>query len=124
MNERVCALTKEAQLAKCNYGVLATVRSHIASPSMSWTDQYHLWLQASDPAVHCCRVRLSDRGVFCNASDYTTKDCVPCQLSSSRLPEGEEFNRFLPHFLRQNPDAVCPRGYVESCGIGLLWRAS
>ncbi|VDL60014.1 unnamed protein product [Hymenolepis diminuta] len=110
--QKVCSLSSCSITSLPNvigaYANLANL-SKIASPSMVWTDQYSQWLKSNDPKIHCCRVLKSDPTVFCNATDYKS-DCVSCLQSERLFPQGEEFNRFIVHFLQQNPNEVCPRG--------------
>lgn len=84
-------------------------RSYIAHPAASWIDDYHSWI---NPSVTCCRQFISN-GSFCDSSVQEASLCKPCvtdgQLNSS-WPVGDVFREFLPWFLVDNPNAVCPKG--------------
>ena len=48
---------------------------------------------------------------FCNAT-VDNPLCLPCLDPSQKgmRPTGEEFDKFLPFFLRDNPETVCTKG--------------
>ncbi|XP_069587304.1 NPC intracellular cholesterol transporter 1 [Ranitomeya imitator] len=74
----------------------------------SWLDDYFDWVK---PQSTCCRV-YNNTEKFCNAS-VENPSCVRCR---SRTPEGmrrpveEEFMKFLPMFLSDNPNPKCGKG--------------
>ncbi|KAM4552286.1 NPC intracellular cholesterol transporter 1 [Odontesthes bonariensis] len=80
----------------------------IAYTPSSWLDDYFDWVK---PQSTCCRY-YNTSGSFCNAS-VVNPSCVPCRPltpSGKQRPVGEEFMRFLPMFLSDNPNIKCGKG--------------
>ncbi|XP_017281567.1 NPC intracellular cholesterol transporter 1 [Kryptolebias marmoratus] len=80
----------------------------IASTPSSWLDDYFDWVK---PQSTCCRY-YNESGTFCNAS-VVNSSCVSCRpmtQSGKQRPVGEDFMRFLPMFLSDNPNAKCGKG--------------
>ncbi|CAH2284946.1 Niemann-Pick C1 [Pelobates cultripes] len=77
------------------------------SPS-SWLDDYFDWVK---PQSSCCRV-YNETEKFCNASivDPACVRCRPYTQEGKRKPVGEEFMKFLPMFLSDNPNPKCGKG--------------
>uniref|UniRef100_A0A5K3F8N3 SSD domain-containing protein n=1 Tax=Mesocestoides corti TaxID=53468 RepID=A0A5K3F8N3_MESCO len=84
-------------------------QSYIASPPMVWIDQYFNWFDQDDKRMRCCRVLRNNTDIYCNSTDNVS-DCVACGAIGPKKPAGEDFNRFIMHFLQQLPDASCPFG--------------
>nr|XP_019965833.1 PREDICTED: Niemann-Pick C1 protein [Paralichthys olivaceus] len=80
----------------------------IANTPSSWLDDYFDWVK---PQSSCCRY-INTTGAFCNASVVNTSciHCRPMTPSGKQRPEGEDFMRFLPMFLSDNPNAKCGKG--------------
>ncbi|NXP82275.1 NPC1 protein, partial [Ramphastos sulfuratus] len=74
----------------------------------SWIDDYFDWVK---PQSSCCRV-YNTTGQFCNASvtDPSCTRCRPLTPEGKQRPQGEDFMRFLPMFLSDNPNLKCGKG--------------
>ncbi|XP_069076123.1 NPC intracellular cholesterol transporter 1 [Pleurodeles waltl] len=74
----------------------------------SWIDDYFDWVK---PMSTCCRVRNTTE-TFCNASvvDPACVRCRPPTPEGKKNPVGEDFMRFLPMFLSDNPNPKCGKG--------------
>ncbi|KAM6989564.1 NPC intracellular cholesterol transporter 1 [Tautogolabrus adspersus] len=99
----------------------------IAYTPSSWIDDYFDWVK---PQSTCCRY-YNASGAFCNASvvDSSCVHCRPMTPSGKQRPEGDDFMRFLPMFLSDNPNIKCGKGghaayatavdiYPENKGVG------
>ncbi|XP_044538920.1 NPC intracellular cholesterol transporter 1 [Gracilinanus agilis] len=74
----------------------------------SWIDDYFDWIK---PQSSCCRIyNRTDK--FCNASvvDPSCVRCRPLTPEGKRRPQGEDFMKFLPMFLSDNPNPKCGKG--------------
>ncbi|KAM3866473.1 NPC intracellular cholesterol transporter 1 [Diretmus argenteus] len=80
----------------------------IAVTPSSWLDDYFDWVK---PRSSCCRY-YNSTGAFCNASvvDPSCLHCRPMTPSGKQRPVGEDFMRFLPMFLTDNPNIKCGKG--------------
>uniref|UniRef100_H0XBD5 NPC intracellular cholesterol transporter 1 n=1 Tax=Otolemur garnettii TaxID=30611 RepID=H0XBD5_OTOGA len=74
----------------------------------SWIDDYFDWVK---PQSSCCRV-YNTTEQFCNASvvDPACVRCRPLTPEGKQRPQGEDFMRFLPMFLADNPNPKCGKG--------------
>ncbi|XP_054439425.1 NPC intracellular cholesterol transporter 1 [Pteronotus mesoamericanus] len=74
----------------------------------SWIDDYFDWIK---PQSSCCRV-YNSTDQFCNASvaDPACVRCRPLTQEGKQRPQGEDFMRFLPMFLSDNPNPKCGKG--------------
>ncbi|XP_034559487.1 NPC intracellular cholesterol transporter 1 [Notolabrus celidotus] len=102
----------------------------IAFTPSSWLDDYFDWVK---PQSTCCRY-YNTTGAFCNAS-VVNPSCVHCRPmtpSGKMRPEGDDFMRFLPMFLSDNPNIKCGKGghaayatavdlYPEKKGVGATY---
>ncbi|XP_063075415.1 NPC intracellular cholesterol transporter 1 [Engraulis encrasicolus] len=80
----------------------------IAYTPSSWLDDYFDWVK---PQSSCCRY-YNTSGAFCNAS-VVSSECMPCRdltPSGKERPTGNDFMRFLPMFLIDNPNINCGKG--------------
>lgn len=80
----------------------------IAFTPSSWLDDYFDWVK---PQSTCCRY-YNSTGAFCNAS-VVNSSCVHCRPmtpSGKQRPVGDDFMRFLPMFLSDNPNVKCGKG--------------
>ncbi|KAL7387442.1 hypothetical protein ABVT39_023534 [Epinephelus coioides] len=102
----------------------------IAFTPSSWLDDYFDWVK---PQSTCCRY-YNATGAFCNASvvDPSCLHCRPLTPSGKQRPEGEDFMRFLPMFLSDNPNIKCGKGghaayatavdlYPNNTGVGATY---
>ncbi|SCV68874.1 BQ2448_995 [Microbotryum intermedium] len=89
--------------------------SFVAEPPAVWIDDFFQWL---NPLLEeCCRVKIRDPTVFCGPDDSEFQ-CRPCfedrepgwNITLDGLPEGDEFMRFLEHWLESPTDESCPLG--------------
>ncbi|XP_077208713.1 NPC intracellular cholesterol transporter 1 [Paroedura picta] len=74
----------------------------------SWIDDYFDWVK---PQSSCCRV-YNTTEQFCNAS-VVNPSCVRCRPltpEGKQRPQGEDFMKFLPMFLSDNPNPKCGKG--------------
>lgn len=89
--------------------------SHLAEPPSIWLDDFFQWL---NPALSsCCRVKKRDPTVFCKPEDneFVCKACfedaeTEWNITMEGLPEGEEFMRYLRHWLESPANEECPLG--------------
>ncbi|XP_069548356.1 NPC intracellular cholesterol transporter 1 [Brachyistius frenatus] len=102
----------------------------IAYTPSSWLDDYFDWVK---PQSTCCRYN-NISGAFCNAS-VVNSSCVSCRPmtpSGKQRPVGENFMRFLPMFLSDNPNIKCGKGghaayasavdlYPNNTGVGATY---
>ncbi|KAK9538617.1 hypothetical protein VZT92_003779 [Zoarces viviparus] len=102
----------------------------IAFTPSSWLDDYFDWVK---PQSSCCRY-YNASGDFCNAS-VVNPSCVHCRPMTpegKQRPEGEDFMRFLPMFLSDNPNIKCGKGghaayatavdlYPNNTGVGATY---
>ncbi|XP_053252362.1 NPC intracellular cholesterol transporter 1 isoform X1 [Podarcis raffonei] len=74
----------------------------------SWIDDYFDWVK---PQSTCCRI-YNTTGQFCNASvvDPSCVRCRPLTPEGKKRPQGEDFMKFLPMFLSDNPNPKCGKG--------------
>ncbi|XP_071766955.2 NPC intracellular cholesterol transporter 1 isoform X1 [Centroberyx gerrardi] len=90
------------------YASLISNYTTVAFTPSSWLDDYFDWVK---PQSSCCRY-FNATGDFCNAS-VVNPSCVHCRPmtpSGKQRPEGEDFMRFLPMFLSDNPNIKCGKG--------------
>ncbi|XP_057308798.1 NPC intracellular cholesterol transporter 1-like [Hydractinia symbiolongicarpus] len=93
--------------------------STIALPSSSWIDDYFTWI---DPGTPCCRIlnytTSPDKNItyynftFCPSTapdNWTCYSCLPNSKAGVH-PQSEEFRKFLPWFLKDNPNTKCAKG--------------
>ncbi|XP_005097476.1 NPC intracellular cholesterol transporter 1 [Aplysia californica] len=80
--------------------------SYIAQPVSSWLDDYFSWLVVSP----CCRT-YEDTGDFCPSSEQN-KTCLACNVTDKYKgrPISHDFDKFLPWFLKDNPNIHCAKG--------------
>lgn len=89
--------------------------SFISQPSASWIDDFLHWLNPLQES--CCRVRKRDPTTFCRPRD-SSRLCQPCladqtppwNITMVGFPEGEDFMRYLRHWLESPTDEDCPLG--------------
>ncbi|OWF43470.1 Niemann-Pick C1 protein [Mizuhopecten yessoensis] len=85
--------------------------SRVAQPVSSWLDDYFSWLN-SGGHPQCCRSFINN-GSFCPSTvPDNVSLCEPCQLHGAinGHPVKEDFMKFLPWFLSDNPGTICAKG--------------
>uniref|UniRef100_A0A665VH95 SSD domain-containing protein n=1 Tax=Echeneis naucrates TaxID=173247 RepID=A0A665VH95_ECHNA len=121
----VCGGVGYGDVEKVDYGCTT-----IAFTPSSWIDDYFDWVK---PQSTCCRY-YNTTGAFCNAS-VVNPSCVHCRPMTSagkQRPVGEDFMRFLPMFLSDNPNVKCGKGghaayatavdlYPDDTGVGATY---
>ncbi|XP_037927352.1 NPC intracellular cholesterol transporter 1 isoform X3 [Teleopsis dalmanni] len=85
---------------------LASRRSnltYIAKPASSWIDDYFDWSQI----MSCCKYNPNTGG-FCPHQDTS---CDRCTIHKNKYhrPTEEDFGKYLPFFLQDNPDDNCAK---------------
>ncbi|XP_017025835.1 NPC intracellular cholesterol transporter 1 isoform X2 [Drosophila kikkawai] len=78
-------------------------KTYIARPASSWMDDYFDWSAASS----CCKYN-PDSGGFCPHQDTSCKRCEIGKNSLQR-PDEQSFEKYLPFFLKDNPDDSCAK---------------
>ncbi|XP_022105812.1 Niemann-Pick C1 protein-like [Acanthaster planci] len=93
--------------------------SYIAVPASSWIDDFFSWLAPSKVGFPCC-MYYKDNGTFC-PSTGPRENCVPCRSSAHQFarPTSEEFEKFLPFFLEDDPGFKCSKGGHAAYGSGV-----
>ncbi|XP_061187973.1 NPC intracellular cholesterol transporter 1-like [Saccostrea echinata] len=83
--------------------------TYIAHPTSAWIDDYFDWLRpGGDPP--CCRI-YNHTGEFCAATvDNTSCLTCPVQKSADGRPVSQDFMKFLPWYLEDNPGIKCAKG--------------
>ncbi|KAK7485656.1 hypothetical protein BaRGS_00023105, partial [Batillaria attramentaria] len=83
--------------------------SYIAHPATSWLDDYFSWLTPGGNPP-CCRFN-NITGDFCPSTSNDT-DCVACDVHviKNNRPDQEDFMKYLPWFLKDNPGLKCAKG--------------
>lgn len=78
----------------------------LARPAASWIDDYIDWLSIET----CCKINQTD-GTFCASNSYAD-ECISCPRSFSEdglRPTAETFDKYIPFFLSDLPDADCAK---------------
>ncbi|XP_030383524.1 NPC intracellular cholesterol transporter 1 [Scaptodrosophila lebanonensis] len=77
--------------------------TYVARPASSWIDDYFDWTTASG----CCRYH-KDNGSFCPHQNIS---CAKCNIRKNSLqrPDQQDFGKYLPYFLMDNPDDQCAK---------------
>ncbi|XP_065212714.1 NPC intracellular cholesterol transporter 1 homolog 1b isoform X2 [Planococcus citri] len=81
---------------------LQSNRTFISKYSSSWIDDFFDWATIST----CCRTL---DGSFC---EHSSAECDTCNIertNDTNRPIPAHFNRYLPYFLEDNPDADCAK---------------
>lgn len=100
----------DSLVSKLNMEAQRSNYSTIAYPPQSWLDDYYDWLK---PLSGCCRYNSSDVDIFCNAS-IKSDECTTCRnildIRQHPRPNPEQFIKYLPWFLTDNPGTDCSKG--------------
>ncbi|KAM8715427.1 hypothetical protein ACLKA7_002475 [Drosophila subpalustris] len=75
--------------------------TYIARPASSWIDDYFDWTVSPS----CCKYHPNN-GSFCPHEDTS---CLSCNITKNQLkrPDVHDFGKYLPFFLKDNPDDSC-----------------
>ncbi|XP_039499323.1 NPC intracellular cholesterol transporter 1 homolog 1b [Drosophila santomea] len=87
-------------------------------PASSWLDDYIDWLAISD----CCKYNITTGG-FCS-SNSKSEDCLPCErgfTENGLRPDAETFNKYIPYFLFDLPDAECAKAGRASYADAVIY---
>ncbi|CAC5359870.1 unnamed protein product [Mytilus coruscus] len=91
--------------------------TYIAQPTSSWIDDFFDWL-APGGSPPCCR--LFPNGTFCPAT-VVDKTCTACPVH--KKPDGrptpQDFMKYLPIYLKDNPGTKCAKGGHAAYGSGV-----
>ncbi|XP_053611074.1 NPC intracellular cholesterol transporter 1 isoform X2 [Plodia interpunctella] len=80
--------------------------TYIAQPPNSWLDDFFDWAALAS----CCKY-FPGNGTFCPNSGVPS--CRKCNIpleGAERRPAPADFRRYVPFFLRDNPNAGCAKG--------------
>ncbi|XP_044315818.1 NPC intracellular cholesterol transporter 1 isoform X1 [Drosophila rhopaloa] len=94
-------------------------QTYIARPASSWIDDYFDWAAA---ASSCCKYK-KDTGDFCPHQDTS---CLKCNITKNSLqrPVEKEFEKYLPFFLKDNPDDQCAKAGHAAYGGAVRYSNS
>ncbi|XP_052855676.1 LOW QUALITY PROTEIN: NPC intracellular cholesterol transporter 1 homolog 1b [Drosophila gunungcola] len=90
----------------------------MARPAASWLDDYIDWLAIVD----CCKYNVTTGG-FCS-SNSKSEDCLPCErgfTENGLRPDAETFNKYIPYFLFDLPDAECAKAGRASYADAVIY---
>ncbi|ESN97392.1 hypothetical protein HELRODRAFT_102116 [Helobdella robusta] len=82
--------------------------SFISNVPSSWIDDYYDWTAPGSP---CCR-QFVNNGSFCKSS-VNSSECIKCPIqryNETQRPLGDDFTKYIPWFLKDNPTVACPKG--------------
>lgn len=84
-------------------------QTRIAQIGTTWLDDYYDWLRHRG-STPCCRLYENTMD-FCSTNAPADAQCHACMSSTSRDKITEqEFNQYLPFFLKDNPNIKCAKG--------------
>eukprot|EP00069_Balaena_mysticetus_P003500 bmy_16670T0 len=107
---------------KIQYATEFPDESYLAIPASSWVDDFIDWLSSSS----CCRLYVfgPNKDDFCPSTVNSLaclKNCMRPTAGSVR-PSAEQFHKYLPWFLNDEPNIKCPKGglaaYSTSVNLG------
>uniref|UniRef100_A0A8C9BWG2 NPC1 like intracellular cholesterol transporter 1 n=1 Tax=Phocoena sinus TaxID=42100 RepID=A0A8C9BWG2_PHOSS len=107
---------------KIQYATEFPDESYLAVPASSWVDDFIDWLSSSS----CCRLYVfgPNKDEFCPSTVNSLaclKNCMRHTAGSVR-PSVEQFHKYLPWFLSDEPNIKCPKGglaaYSTSVNLG------
>nr|CAI5857528.1 unnamed protein product [Callosobruchus analis] len=93
--------------------------SYIARPSSSWIDDYFDW--TTTPG--CCKYYPANNS-FCPHDD-PDGECDNCEITEDKMthrPVPEDFKRYVPFFLKDNPDDSCAKAGHAAYGSAVNYR--
>ncbi|XP_064651766.1 NPC intracellular cholesterol transporter 1-like isoform X2 [Lineus longissimus] len=83
--------------------------TRIAQPATSWLDDFVDW---TDPRGNppCCREYTTPDHGFCPAT-VENRTCTTCHIEKTQgRPDPDDFMKYLPWFLKDNPGTKCAKG--------------
>ncbi|XP_017872469.1 PREDICTED: Niemann-Pick C1 protein [Drosophila arizonae] len=90
----------------------------LARPASSWIDDYIDWLNIPD----CCKINATT-GSFC-PSNSKSDDCYPCEREFTEdglRPTPGTFDKYVPLFLSDLPDAECAKAGRPSYADAVIY---
>nr|CAH7739258.1 unnamed protein product [Callosobruchus chinensis] len=93
--------------------------SYIARPSSSWIDDYFDWTTTPD----CCKYYPANNS-FCPHDD-PDGECENCEITEDTIthrPVPDDFKRYVPFFLKDNPDDSCAKAGHAAYGSAVNYR--
>ncbi|EDV95122.1 NPC intracellular cholesterol transporter 1 homolog 1b [Drosophila grimshawi] len=90
----------------------------LARPASSWIDDYIDWISIGD----CCKYNITT-GSFC-PSNSKSDDCLPCEREFSEnglRPSSDTFDKYVPFFLSDLPDAECAKAGRASYADAIIY---
>lgn len=90
--------------------------TYIAKPASSWLDDYIDWTQLPG----CCK-HFPSNNSFCPHKTFRCKDCKIGANEFGR-PSSLDFEKYVPYFLQDNPDASCAKAGHAAYGQGVKYR--
>ncbi|CAF3870539.1 unnamed protein product [Rotaria sordida] len=108
----ICASAGCSSKSMANQLGIASLRpseTRIAQIGTTWLDDYYDWLRHRG-STPCCRLHETT-GDFCSTNAPLNANCHPCTRSTTREALTHyEFTKFLPYFLKDNPNYKCAKG--------------
>ncbi|CAF0910919.1 unnamed protein product [Didymodactylos carnosus] len=84
-------------------------KTRLAQIGTSWLDDYYDWLRHRGETP-CCRIN-KHTGEFCSVNYNSTSNCEECTPNFTRNGLSvNNFNKYLPFFLKDNPNLKCAKG--------------
>ncbi|KAL3318174.1 Niemann-Pick disease type C1 [Cichlidogyrus casuarinus] len=121
----VAGCDKQSLVNTIAYASLIPDCSRLVSAPMSWFDDYISWLASTSNNYHCCRLQKKNDSLFCPAQ-APDSECIACpvqwirpQNSTTKRPHPDDFSRYLPFFLDENPSEICPKGGRAAYRVGV-----
>ncbi|XP_052763831.1 NPC intracellular cholesterol transporter 1-like isoform X1 [Mya arenaria] len=89
----------------------------IAQPASSWMDDYFDWISAQGNPP-CCRIN-NKTGEFCPSTSNEACHKCPLQPEQQGRPTPDDFIKYMPMFLKDNPGLKCAKGGHAAYGAGV-----
>lgn len=122
----MCASAGCSPQSMANQLGIASLRpseTRIAQVGTTWLDDYYDWLRHRG-ATPCCRL-YNSTGKFCSTNAPASASCHTCVRSTTRETlTDEEFRKFLPYFLKDNPNFKCAKGGHAAHGSSVALAAN
>ena len=101
--------SSESLANQLGIAALRPTETRLAQIGTTWIDDYYDWLRHRG-STPCCRLSNGTKE-FCSTNSPDNRACHLCTTSTTREQlTNDEFQRFLPFFLRDNPNAKCAKG--------------
>ncbi|KAH8287955.1 hypothetical protein KR018_009760 [Drosophila ironensis] len=90
-------------------------QTYIARPASSWLDDYFDWAATSS----CCKYK-PENGDFC---PHQNTSCMNCNIMKNQFqrPDKQNFEKYLPFFLKDNPDDSCAKAGHAAYGTAVRY---